>query len=129
WCPVERTNADLLGPESYFVTQLDPNMNVEWRFQNTNKQSCTRNPDGTLTCTSTKPNGFEWDVNALVVDANGNVFANSEDGNLYSIAQVATMLQRIFQQLAIGAAYPPTSIGPDGKIYSQNDGHLFIVGR
>jgi outer membrane protein assembly factor BamB len=104
-------------------------MNVEWRFQNTNTQSCTRNPDGTLTCTVTNPNGFEWCVNAPVVDANGNVYANSEDGNLYSIAQGGTMLQRIFQQLAIGAAYTPTSIGPDGKIYSQNDGHLFIVGR
>ncbi|MBZ5509219.1 MAG: hypothetical protein LAO78_27480 [Acidobacteriia bacterium] len=129
WCPVERTNADLLGPEAYFVTQLDPNLNVEWRFQNTNTQSCTRNPDGTLSCTFTNPNGFEWCVNAPVVDANGNVYANSEDGNLYSIGQGGAMLQRIFQQLAIGAAYTPASIGPDGKIYSQNDGHLFIVGR
>jgi len=35
----------------------------------------------------------------------------------------------IFQPLALGAAYPPASIGGGGKIYSQNDGHLFVVGK
>jgi hypothetical protein len=39
------------------------------------------------------------------------------------------MLRKIFQQLALGAAYTPASIGGDGKIYSQNDGHLFVVGQ
>ena len=129
WCPVARTNADLLGPESYFVSQLDPNLNIEWSFQNTNTQSCTRNPDGTLSCQTTHPNGFEWCVNAPLVDANGIVYANSEDGNLYAIGQGGVMLQRIFQQLAIGAAYTPASMDASGRIYSQNDGHLFIVGR
>jgi hypothetical protein len=38
-------------------------------------------------------------------------------------------LQRIFQQLAIGAAYTPASMDGNGRIYSQNDGHLFVVGR
>ena len=33
------------------------------------------------------------------------------------------------QQLALGAAYTPTSLGPDGKVYSQNAGHLFVMGR
>jgi hypothetical protein len=129
WCPATRTNADLLGPEAYFVTQLDPNMNVEWRFQNTNTQACTRNPDGTVTCVSDHPNGFEWCVNAPVVDANGNVYANSEDGNLYAIGQGGVLIQRIFQQLAIGAAYTPASLDNNGRIYSQNAGHLFVVGR
>jgi len=32
-------------------------------------------------------------------------------------------------QLALGAAYTPLTIGPDGKIYTQNDGHLFVVGN
>ncbi len=129
WCPAPRTTADLLGPESYFVSQLDPNLQIEWSFQNTNPNSCTRNADGTLTCVSDHPNGFEWCVNAPVVDANGIVYANSEDGNLYSISQGGTIKQRIFQQLAIGAAYTPASLDSSGRIYSQNDGHLFIVGK
>jgi hypothetical protein len=129
WCPVARTTADLLGPESYFVSQLDPGLHIEWNFQNTNTNSCTRNADGSLSCTSDHPNGIEWCVNAPVVDANGVVYANSEDGNLYSIAQGGGGLQRIFQQLAIGAAYTPASLDSSGRIYSQNDGHLFIVGK
>ena len=122
-------NSSLLGPESYFVSQFDPNLNIEWSFQNTNTQSCTRNPDGTVTCVSDHPNGFEWCVNAAVVDANGVVYANSEDGNLYSIAQGGTLLQHIFQNLAVGAAYTPASLDKQGRIYSQNNGHLFVVGN
>lgn len=130
WCP-ERSNpnASFLGPEQYFVSQFDPNLNIEWNFQNTNTQSCTRNPDGTVSCQTTNPNGFEWCVNAAVVDANGTVYANSEDGNLYAIGQGGVLIQNIFQQLAIGAAYTPASIDNNGRIYSQNDGHLFVVGR
>lgn len=127
WCPAARTNADLLGPESYFVTQFDPNLNIEWSFQNTNTNSCTRNSDGTITCVSDHPNGFEWCVNAAVVDANGVVYANSEDGNLYAIGQGGNLIQHIFQNLAIGAAYTPASMDNSGRIYSQNDGFLFVV--
>ncbi len=129
WCPAERTSSELLGPESFFVTQFDPNLNIEWSFQNQNTQSCTRNPDGTITCVSDHPNGFEWCVNAAVVDSNGTVYANSEDGNLYAIGQGGVLIQKIFQQLALGAAYTPASLDGAGRIYSQNDGHLFVVGR
>ena len=34
----------------------------------------------------------------------------------------------VFTNLALGAAYTPLAIGPDGKIYTQNDGHLFVIG-
>lgn len=129
-CPSDRTIANSAGyPEAYFVTQLNHNLNVEWRFQNTNTFSCTRQPDGSVTCTSDHPNGFEWCVNAVVIDANGVVYANSEDGNLYAINPDGTLKQNIFQQLALGAAYTPASIGLDGKIYSQNAGHLFVAGN
>jgi hypothetical protein len=57
------------------------------------------------------------------------VYANSEDGHLYAINQGGLLRRTIFQQLALGAAYTPASIGGDGKIYSQNAGHLFVVGR
>ncbi len=68
-------------------------------------------------------------MNAAVVDANGVVYANSEDGNLYAIGQGGGLIQHIFQQLAIGAAYTPASMDGSGRIYSQNDGHLFVVRR
>src|SRR5262249_17447893 len=42
-CP-PRTN----GP--FFITQLSGNLQVEWKFKNTNNQSCTRNPDGSISC-------------------------------------------------------------------------------
>jgi hypothetical protein len=129
WCPVARTDADLLGKESFFVTQLSPNLNIEWTFQSTNTQSCVRQPDGSLSCQSTHPNGFEWCVNAPLVDATGTVYANSEDGNLYAIGQGGVLVQKMFQQLALGAAYTPASIDSSGRIYSQNAGHLFVVGR
>jgi hypothetical protein len=130
WCPDRSNpNASFLGPEQYFVTQFDPNFNIEWTFQNTNTQSCTRQPDGSITCETTHPNGFEWCVNAAVVDANGAVYANSEDGNLYVIGQGGVLRQHLFQQLAIGAAYTPASLDASGRIYSQNDGVLFVAGR
>ncbi len=54
--------------------------------------------------------------------------AISEDGNRYAIQQGGVLKQRIFLELAIGAAYAPVSLGPDGKVYSLNAGHLFVVG-
>jgi uncharacterized protein (TIGR03437 family) len=128
-CPADRTANNPASPEQYFVTQLDSNLNIEWSFQNTNTESCTRNANGSLTCVSDHPNGFEWCVNSPAIDVNGVVYANSEDGNLFAVAQGGAVMQEIFQQLALGAAYTPASIGGDGKIYSQNDGHLFVVGN
>ncbi len=105
----------------------------EWKFQNTETQSCTRNPDGTLTCVRDHPNGFEWCINAPAIDANGVVYANAEDGNLYAISQGSGIFtapkQRFFLNLARDAAYTPLALGPDGRIYTQNNGHLFVVGN
>jgi hypothetical protein len=122
-------------PEKYFISQLNPNMQIEWSFQSTNTQSCQRNADGTITCTpNTHPNGFEWCINMPAVDMHGNVYVNSEDGNLYAIPQghsgVFTQATgNLFLNLALGASYTPLSIGPDGKFYTQNNGHLFVVGN
>jgi hypothetical protein len=109
------------GPGPYFVTQLDSHLNVEWSFQN-------------VTIDSNHPNGYEWCVNAPTIDGGGLVYANSEDGHLYSIPQghtgvFITPRQKLFLKEALGAAYTPLSIGEDGKVYSQNDGHLFVVGK
>ncbi len=121
------------GP--FFITQLDAGLNVEWKFENNNNQSCTRNPDGTVTCVpNTSPNqwpnvGFEWCINAPVVDAHGVVYATSEDGNLYSILQGGSLKQNIFLDQALGAPYTPLAIGLDGKVYAENKGTLFAIGQ
>jgi hypothetical protein len=134
YCPYP--NHPLCPPvqPAYYITQLSADLQVEWKFQSTNTQSCTRNPDGSLSCVSDHPDGFEWCVNAPAIDMNGTVYANSEDGNLYTLPQGNTGVftkpkQSIFLNLAIGAAYTPLSIGPDGKIYTENDGHMFVVGN
>jgi hypothetical protein len=129
FCPSDRTATNPAYPEAYFITRLNHNLGIEWRFQNTNTLSCTRNPDGSVTCVSDHPHGFEWCVNQFAIDDGGNVVANSEDGNLFSIDVDGHLQGKIFQQLALGAAYTPASLGPDGKIYSQNAGHLFVVGQ
>jgi len=115
------------GP--YYITQLDANLNVEWRFQNTTAEECERLPDGTRSCRPARPGGFEWCINAPAVDVHGNVYANSEDGSLYVIAQGGQLLHQFFLRLALGAAYTPLSIGFDGKIYTMNDGRMFVVGK
>ncbi len=84
--------------------------------------------DRTATNTAS-PEAFFVTQLAPVVDANGVVYANSEDGFLYAINQGGTKKQSIFQQLNLGAAYTPASLGSDGKIYSQNAGHMFVVGQ
>jgi len=91
-------------------------MNIEWQLKNTSTDA-------------THNNGFEWCINAPAIDLIGNVYANSEDGNLYVIRQGGSLLGNIFLNQALGAAYTPLSLGPDGRIYTENDGILFAVGR
>lgn len=112
---------EALPPGPYYITQLDAKLNVEWQFQNT-------------TIDGAHPDGYEWCINAPAIDSAGVVYVNSEDGNIYSLAQgntgvFTTPQQQKFLKLAIGAAYTPLSIGADGRIYTQNDGHLLVVGN
>jgi hypothetical protein len=122
------------GP--FYITQLDSHLVPEWQFHSIETNSCTRQPDGTLKCVSDHPHGFEWCINAPAIDGQHRVYVESEDGNAYVIppghAGIFDMktpgVQRLFLQLALGAAYTPLSIGGDGKIYTQNAGHLFVLG-
>ncbi len=95
------------GP--YYITQLDANLVPEWSYKSADN--------------------FEWCVNAPAVDANGTVYADSEDGNLFVIKQGGTLQGQILLQQAVGAAYTPLSIGLDGKIYTLNNGDMFVVGK
>jgi outer membrane protein assembly factor BamB len=78
---------------------------------------------------SDHPDGFEWCVNQPAVDGDGVLYANSEDGFLYAVGPDGVLRSRIFLDLALGAAYTPLSIGSDGILYTQNNGHLFAVGN
>lgn len=121
------------GP--FFITQLSKDLAIEWQFKNTQTQACTRLPDGTLSCTDATPdgelhpNGFEWCVNAPVVDREGNVHANAEDGFAYVIGQGGVLRERTFLNQALGAAYTPTAIDPEGRLYVLNNGELSVLGR
>ncbi len=128
-CPPDRNATDPTYPEQYFISQTDKNLHKEWSYQNTNTLSCTRDQNGVVTCVSDHPHGFEWCVNAFIVDDEGVVYANSEDGNLFAIKQGGILRDKIFQQLALGAAYTPTSMDDQGRIFSQNAGHLFVAGN
>jgi outer membrane protein assembly factor BamB len=121
YCSFANPVCAVTPPGPYLITQLDANLKVEWSFQST-------------TIDSLHPNGYEWCVNAPVIDADGVVYVTSEDGHIYSLPQGHKGIfkqpkQRIFLKEALGAAYTPLSIGEDGTIYSQNDGHLYLVGR
>lgn len=104
---IKDNHYETAGP--YYITRLTADLTPEWQFEN--------------------PNGMEWCINAPAVDRNGVVHTNGEDGYLYTINQDGTLKQRIFLILASGAAYTPLSIGNDGKIYTQSNGHLFVVGQ
>lgn len=125
FCPSVRVPGN---EEGYYITQLGPELAVQWQFKSTNTLSCERMDDGTIECVDDRPEGFEWCVNSLAVDRRGVVYINSEDGHLYALNQGGTLRERIFLQLALGAAYTPLSLGADGRIYTQNAGHLFVVG-
>jgi hypothetical protein len=121
YCFYSNPICQTLPPGPYYITQLDPNLNIEWQFQNT-------------TIDALHPNGYEWCINMPAVDMDGNVYVNSEDGNIYELPQgnsdiFTAPTGKMFLNLAIGAAYTPLSIGPDGKLYTQNDGIMFVVGN
>ena len=105
-----------------FVTQLSPQLQVEWQYRNPSRTIC-RGGD----CESEEL-GFEWCVNAPAIDAQGTVYANAEDGILYAIAQGGILLDRFSLSAPIGAAYTSLAIDAQGRIYAQSGGHLFAVG-
>jgi hypothetical protein len=129
YCPTDRNTYAPDYPEGYFVTQLSPSLAIEWRHEATNQLSCEPGRNGSVMCVADHPLSFEWCVNAPAIDSNGTVYANSEDGWLYAIDQGGSVSEKIFQQASTSAAYTPVSLGPDGKVYSQNSGHLFVVGH
>jgi outer membrane protein assembly factor BamB len=112
----------------FFITQLDADLNVEWQYEATNTQSCRRLPDGTLECEEFGAT-FEWCISAPAVDRQGIVYGTSADGFLYVIEQGGAERGRFFLDQTAFAAYTPTAIDPEGRIYAMNNGELFVIGR
>jgi hypothetical protein len=115
-----------LGP--YFITQLSADLKPEWNYRNTNTMSCSSDVDGGVQCVSDHPNGFEWCINAPAVDKSGTVYATGEDGVLYAIGQNGVALGRLFLSESLGSTYTPVSIDHTGRIYTQNNSTLLVVG-
>ena len=116
-----------LGP--YYITELDASLKVLWQVASTNTQSCARATDGSVACTEDHPNGFEWCVNAVAVDRDGTIFANSEDGTAYAITADGLPRDSLFLDQALGAAYTPVALDPRGRIFTLNSGHLAELGH
>ena len=116
-------------PGRYEIVSLAPDLSPEWFWRNTNTQSCRRASDGSVTCVTDHPDGFEWCINQPAVDRDGIVYANSEDGFLYAIDASGAVRDRIFLDAALGAAYTPVSLSSEGLVFTQNNGRLFIVGN
>src|SRR5262249_49117157 len=113
------------GP--FYITQVNSNLVPEWKFQSTETRDCHRNPDGSVSCVDDgqHPNGFEWCINAPAIDGEGNVYVESEDGNVYVLDQghsgvFTTPKFKMFTNLAVGAAYTPFSIDQSGRLYAQS---------
>jgi outer membrane protein assembly factor BamB len=115
------------GP--FYITALDASLRAIWRFQSTNTRSCVRQPDGSKDCVADHPNGFEWCVNAVAVDADGTVFANSEDGNAYAITADGKFRDAVFLETSLGAAYTPIALDRAGRIFALNNGQLSVLGH
>ena len=48
---------------------------------------------------------------------------------VYAIDRSGRAIGRLFLKRALGAAYTPLTIGGAGRIYTQNDGTLFMLGE
>lgn len=123
----EDENGVDLGP--FYITALDASLRPKWSFQSTNTRSCVRLPDGSKDCVVDHPNGFEWCVNAVAVDRDGTVFANSEDGNAYAITSEGKLRDAVFLETSLGAAYTPIALDRAGRVFALNNGHLTVLGH
>jgi outer membrane protein assembly factor BamB len=123
------TDASGVDHGPFFITELDAQLNVLWQFASTNTRTCERRPDGSMSCVSDHPNGFEWCINAPAVDRDGTVYANSEDGNMYAITSNGQLRDTIFLDRALGAAYTPVALDRQGRVFALNAGRLSVLGQ
>ena len=113
---------DLYSDPGDFVTQLNSQFRLEWRYRNPSRTVCRQN-----VCVD-EEFGFEWCVNAPAIDAQGTVYVNGEDGIIYAVRQGGVLFDRLSLGGPLGAAYTPVAVDAQGRVYAQTGGHLFAVG-
>lgn len=113
---------DLYSDPGDFVSQLDPQFQLQWRYRNPSRTICRDSG-----CVD-EEFGFEWCVNAPAIDAQGTVYVNAEDGILYALGQGGVLLDHLSLAGPLGAAYTPLAVDAQGRVYAQTGGHLYAVG-
>jgi Bacterial Ig-like domain (group 3) len=73
----------------------------------------------------------EWCINAGVVNpGSGCVYFDSEDGHFYSWNLATNSIsQALVLTPGVGEPYVPSTVGPDGAVYTLNGSYLFATGK
>jgi hypothetical protein len=110
------------------IALLDPNVR---QYSPTFGGTAMREVFAALSPTPAGSAQTEWCINTAAVNPIGScVFAPNEDGRLYRWDLAANSLsEAIALTGGFGEPYVPTSIGPDGTIYTINGGVLYAIGQ
>jgi hypothetical protein len=129
------------GPSSYLlfskyndyqsrnrIALLDPNIS---QYSATFGGTAMREVFTALSPTPAGSGQTEWCINTAAVNPIGScVLAPNEDGRLYRWDLASNSLSEVIPLNAgVGEPYVPTSIGPDGTIYTINGGTLYAIGQ
>ncbi len=113
------------------ATQLDPHPSASGQLEMREVMSqAGPSPDSGYFGASYPFAVREWCINTPAVNpATNSVLFDSEDGRLYRWdLSTNTMTEGIVLTPGIGEPYVPTTMGPDGTIYTLNGGTLFAIG-
>jgi hypothetical protein len=102
----------------FYINQLDADLDLEWRYQNTSTELCERLPDGTIRCF---PAGGDRDgvVRERARDrSRRHVYVNNLDGSRHAIGQGGVVKARHFLSRAVLASCTPVSLDTRGRIYA-----------
>ncbi len=97
------------------LVQLSSSLRPEWRYV-----TCVDPRSG---CDPTT----EWCISSVAIDTAGMVIGTNEDGYLYEVKS-GHLVTRVSLGVRVVEAYTPVVIGPDGRVYVQVGGHLYVYG-
>jgi len=115
------------------IAILDPNVSQADKYGLYSTPATVMKEVQTQLGPSGSPEGglYEWCINSSVVDTkNGAVYAGSEAGKMFRWDLATNTLS---QTLTLNAPrpepYTPSEVGPDGTLYSINNGTLYAIGK